>query len=89
MDHVAKNGPAPRRAALIAIAVVLMGSTAKGQNTPAPSTNTDPCTKQLCEDGFTKQLTDDEKKAFAACVAQKKCASVGKSDNPLIGPFPR
>lgn len=75
-------------AVLIAIAVLLAGSTAKGQNAPAPA-NADPCTKQLCEDGFTKQLTDEQKKAFAACVAQKKCASVGKSDNPLIGPFPR
>jgi hypothetical protein len=77
------------RAALIAIAVVLAGSTARAQNEPAPSTNTDPCTKQLCEDGFTKQLSDEEKKAFAACVAQKKCTSVGQSNNPLISPFPR
>ena len=80
---------APLRAALVAIAVVLTGSAARAQNGPAPSTNTDPCTKQLCEDGFTKQLTDEEKKAFAACVAQKKCTSVEKSNNPLISPFPR
>jgi hypothetical protein len=80
---------APLRAALIAIAVVLTGSTAWGQNGPAPSTNTDPCTKQVCEDGFTKQLSDEEKKVFAACVAQKKCTAAGSTQNPLISPFPR
>ncbi len=54
---------------------------------PAPSTNTDPCTKQVCEDGFTKQLSDEEKKVFAACVAQKKCTAAGTTQNPLISPF--
>jgi hypothetical protein len=80
---------APLRAALIAVAVVLAGSTAKGQNGSAPSSNGDPCTKQVCEDGFTKQLSDDEKKVFAACVAQKKCTAAGNTQNPLISPFPR
>jgi hypothetical protein len=68
---------------LAVVAVVLTGPTARGQNGPAP------CTKQVCEDGFTKQLTDEEKKVFAACVAQKKCTAAGNSQNPLISPFPR
>jgi hypothetical protein len=74
---------------LAVLAVVLTGPPARGQNGPAPSSNADPCTKQVCEDGFTKQLSDEEKKVFAACVAQKKCTSVGKTENPLISPFPR
>jgi hypothetical protein len=71
-------------AVLAAIAAMLTGPTARAQ---AP--NADPCTKQVCEDGFTKQLNDEQKKVFMACVAQKKCASAGKSQNPLISPFPR
>jgi hypothetical protein len=72
-------------AVLAAIAMVLTGPTARAQSGSAP----DPCTKQVCEDGFTKQLNDEQKKVFMACVAQKKCASAGKSQNPLISPFPR
>jgi len=74
-------------AVLAAIAMVLTGPTARAQSGSAP--NADPCTKQVCEDGFTKQLNDEQKKVFMACVAQKKCASAGKSQNPLISPFPR
>jgi hypothetical protein len=74
-------------AILAAIAVMLTGPTARAQGGSAPSG--DPCTKQLCDDGFTKQLSDEQKKAFMACVAQKKCSSTGKSQNPLISPFPR
>jgi hypothetical protein len=76
-------------AVLAVMAAVFTGPAARGQNGPAPSSNSDPCTKQVCEDGFTKQLTDDEKKVFAACVAQKKCTAAGNSQNPLISPFPR
>jgi hypothetical protein len=72
-------------AVLAAIAMVLTGPTARAQSGP----NADPCTKQVCEDGFTKQLNDEQKKVFTTCVAQKKCASAGKSQNPLISPFPR
>ena len=72
-----------RYAVLAAIAMVLTGPTASAQS------GSDPCTKQVCEDGFTKQLNDEQKKVFMACVAQKKCASAGKSQNPLISPFPR
>jgi hypothetical protein len=74
-------------AVLAAIAMVLTGPTVRAQSGSAP--NADPCTKQVCEDGFTKQLNDEQKKVFMACVAQKKCASAGKSQNPLISPFPR
>jgi len=74
-------------AVLAAIAMVLTGSTARAQSGSAP--NADPCTNQVCEDGFTKQLNDEQKKVFMACVAQKKCTSAGKSQNPLISPFPR
>jgi hypothetical protein len=74
-------------AVLAAIAMVLTGPTASAQTGSAP--NADPCTKQVCEDGFTKQLNDEQKKVFMACVAQKKCASAGKSQNPLISPFSR
>jgi hypothetical protein len=72
--------------AVLAIAV-LTGPTARAQSGSAP--NADPCTKQFCEDGFTKQLNDEQKKVFMACVAQKKCTSAGKSQNLLISPFPR
>jgi hypothetical protein len=75
-----------RCAVFAAIAMVLTGPTARAQS---GSSNADPCTKQVCEDGFTKQLNDEQKKVFMACVAQKKCASAGKSQNPLISPFPR
>jgi hypothetical protein len=74
-------------AVLAAIAMVLTGPTARAQSGSAP--NADPCTKQVCEDGFTKQLNDEQKKVFMACVAQKKCTPAGKSQNPLISPFPR
>jgi|HubBroStandDraft_6_1064221.scaffolds.fasta_scaffold1194917_2 hypothetical protein len=74
---------------LVVMAVAFTGPTAMAQNGPAPSSNGDPCTKQVCEDGFTKQLTDEEKKVFTACVAQKKCTAAGNSQNPLISPFPR
>ena len=74
---------------LAVVAVVFTGATAMAQNGPAPASNGDPCTKQVCEDGFTKQLTDEEKKVFTACVAQKKCTAAGNSQNPLISPFPR
>jgi len=74
-------------AVLVAVAMVLTGPTARAQSGSAP--NADPCTKQVCEDGFTKQLNDEEKKVFMACVAQKKCTSAGKSQNLLISPFPR
>jgi hypothetical protein len=70
-------------AVLAVNATVLTGPTARAQS------GSDPCTKQVCEDGFTKQLNDEQKKVFMACVAQKKCASAGKSQNPLISPFPR
>src|SRR5580693_1728981 len=70
----------------VAIAMVLTGPTARAQSGSAP--NADPCTKQVCEDGFTKQLNDEQKKVFMACVSQKKCASAVKSQNPLISPFP-
>jgi hypothetical protein len=76
-----------RYAVLAAIAMVLTGQTASAQGGSAP--NADPCTKQVCEDGFTKQLNDEQKKVFMACVAQKKCTSAGKSQNLLISPFPR
>ena len=72
-----------RYAVLAAVAMVLAGPMARAQS------GSDPCTKQVCEDGFTKQLNDEQKKVFMACVAQKKCASAGKSQNPLISPFPR
>jgi hypothetical protein len=74
-------------AVLAAIAMVLTGPTARAQGGSAP--NADSCTKQVCEDGFTKQLNDEQKKLFMACVAQKKCTSAGKSQNLLINPFPR
>jgi hypothetical protein len=74
-------------AVLAAIVVILTGPTARAQSGSAP--NADPCTKQVCEDGFTKQLNDEQKKVFMACVAQKKCTSAGKSQNLLISPFPR
>jgi hypothetical protein len=74
-------------AVLAAIAMMLTGPTARAQGGSAP--NADQCTKQVWEDGFTKQLNDDQKKVFMACVAQKKCTSAGKSQNPLISPFPR
>jgi hypothetical protein len=74
-------------AVLAAIATVLTGPMATTQSGSAP--NADPCTKQVCEDGFTKQLNDEQNKVFMACVAQKECASAGKSQNPLISPFPR
>ena len=74
-------------AVLAAIAMVLTGPTARAQSGSAP--NADPCTKEVCEDGFTKQLNDEQKKVFMACVAQKKCTSAGKSQNPLISPFSR
>jgi hypothetical protein len=73
-------------AVLAAIAMVPTGPTARAQSGSAP--NADPCTKEVCEDGFTKQLNDEQKKVFMACVAQKKCASAVKSQNPLISPFP-
>ena len=76
-----------RYAVLAAIAMVFTGLTARAQSGPAPNAN--PCTKQVCEDGFTKQLSDEQKKVFMACVAEKKCASAGKAQNPLISPFPR
>ena len=72
-----------RYAVLAAVAMVLVGPMAKAQSV------SDPCTKQVCEDGFTKQLNDEQKKVFMACGAQKKCASAGKTQNPLISPFPR
>jgi hypothetical protein len=72
-----------RYAVLAAVAAVIAGPTARAQS------GSDPCTKQVCEDGFTKQLNDEQKKVFMACVAQKKCASAGKTQNPLISPFPR
>jgi hypothetical protein len=75
------------RAVLAAIAMMLTGAAARAQGGSAP--NADQCTKQVCEDGFTKQLNDEQKKVFMACVAQKKCTSAGKSQNPLISPFPR
>jgi hypothetical protein len=82
--------PAVMLAVMLAVvAVVFTGATAMAQNGPAPASSGDPCTKQVCEDGFTKQLTDEEKKVFAACVAQKKCTAAGNSQNPLISPFPR
>jgi hypothetical protein len=73
-------------AVLAAIAAVLTGPPAGAQSGSAP--NADQCTKQVCEDGFTKQLNDEQKKVFMACVAQKKCTSAGKPQNPLISPFP-
>jgi hypothetical protein len=44
-------------AVLAAIAMVPTGPTARAQSGSAP--NADPCTKQVCEDGFTKQLRAD------------------------------
>ena len=73
----------PAAFAMVLTAMVLTGPTARAQS------GSDPCTKQVCEDGFTKQLNDEQKKVFMACVAQKKCASAGKTQNPLISPFPR
>jgi hypothetical protein len=50
---------------------------------------------ELCSAALSKQFNDDEKKAFAICVLQKKCPPATQFDkapvrqNPLIGPFPR
>jgi hypothetical protein len=81
--------------AIVALAVLLIGGallavpTSWAQNNPPPPDGA-PCA-ELCSAALSRQLSDDEKKALATCLAEKKCALRKPADNvlknPLIGPF--
>jgi hypothetical protein len=81
-------------AILAASAVALTGPMARGQISSAPPPGGDRC-PEVCSEAFTRQLNDEEKKVFAQCVAQKKCAPAAQApgdiqrQNPLMGPFQR
>jgi hypothetical protein len=75
--------------------IVLFAAVAgRAQDNPATAPESGGC-PELCSAALTKQLNDEEKKAFAICVLQRKCPPAAQFEkgpvrqNPLIGPFPR